>query len=93
MSEKKKRTLVFDTQVGKGDYADTIGIGTATTEGKLECVHISFGQLLPNKREEKEGEIIEHCEEISHVILSESGVRALLKNLLGISPDLRKGEE
>ncbi len=82
MSEgDKKRKFVFDGEFGKGEYADIIGLGVVKSGDKIDCIHINFGQLRHEKREEKEHEIIEHSIPLSKVILNESVARSLLKLL------------
>lgn len=79
----KKREIVFDKEFEKGEYIDVIGVGVVKNGEKIDCVHLSFGQLLPNKREEleEEGGIIEHVEPISHVIMTETGAKLIRDRL------------
>ena len=79
----KKREIVFDKEFEKGEYTDVIGVGVVKNGEKIDCVHLSFGQLLPDKSEElgEEGGIIEHVEPISHIIMSEIGAKLMRDEL------------
>lgn len=92
MSGKKKRKVVFDREVGKAEYADALGMGAVRTGEDIDCVHISFGQLQPGKKEEKEEEIVEYCEPIAHIILSKNAARLLLKKLKDITGEKEGGD-
>ena len=90
----KKREIVFDKEFEKGEYTDVIGVGVVKNGEKIDCVHLSFGQLVPIKREEseEEGGIIEHVEPISHVIMTETGAKLLLDSLIDAFGEKEGGE-
>lgn len=75
----------------RGKYADILSIGAVKTEKKIDCVHISFGQLQLGKGEEKEEKKVEHCEPIAHVILSEKAIRLLLNRLKFVLGEKEEG--
>lgn len=78
----KKGKIVFDKEFEKGEYTDVIGVGVVKSGEKIDCVHLSFGQVLPNKKEEEGGGgIIEHIEPISHVIMSETSAKLIRDGL------------
>lgn len=88
----KKGKIVFDKEFEKGEYTDVIGVGVVENGEKIDCVHLSFGQLLPNKREEEEDRIIEHVEPISHVIMTETGAKLILARLKDALGEKEGGE-
>lgn len=88
--EEKKGQIIFDKEFGKGEYADVIGVGVVMNDEEIDCVHLSFGQLLPDKREG--GRINEHVEPISHVIMTEIGAKQMRDGLIDALGEKERGE-